>query len=134
MNLNNKKCDKLPYFENQCLHRKLGNKVIYMFDHTSCNSCFIDDVIVLNQLSDSVGSNNILMISNFESEKIRKAFKHSYNLKFCLISCSLDLERINGNRSAALIMLKDDCFYKYDMKHFSNFDLSFIIKDFLAKN
>lgn len=98
----------------ECLEDTIENKIIYWFEYTSCTSCLIDDFNILNQLSDSIGEDNILFLSNFESDKVSLALKDSYSLRFEVSICNVDLR---CNRDSILLLFYESDLYEINIEN-----------------
>lgn len=56
--------------------------LVYRFTQASCISCVIEDLESLNTVSDSIGTNRIIVIGGHESTRDLKAFINPMNLDF----------------------------------------------------
>lgn len=57
-------------------------KLIYRFSETSCMPCVLNDASILNELSDSIGVDNIILISKFDKINRLKIFHNQNGLKY----------------------------------------------------
>ena len=58
-----------------------GKKLVYRFYSSSCVQCIEEELDIVNQLADSIGVNNIIIISDYENINILTAIAVRKNIK-----------------------------------------------------
>ncbi|TSA32387.1 MAG: hypothetical protein D4R64_16250 [Porphyromonadaceae bacterium] len=59
-----------------------SSKLIYRFSNQSCSACVADDIKYLRELGDSIGYQNIIIISDYENTRLLNIFRNSTGINF----------------------------------------------------
>ncbi|MGV8139591.1 MAG: hypothetical protein AB2L20_30715 [Mangrovibacterium sp.] len=87
-------------------------KLVYRFSSHSCRACVENDIKILKILSDTIGLDKIIILTNFQSIKFLKIYKKNENLPFDCYNFSeainIPIERNSINDSPYFFVLNND--------------------------
>jgi peroxiredoxin len=105
----------------ECIEKDV---LVYRFSQFSCPPCVENDMEILNQITDSIGAENILVLSDVASLKEMKIFSEQNHLKFPLYSypSQLSLQADNDTIYEASYYFVLDCELKTKFTYISRSD------------
>lgn len=86
-------------------------KLIYCFSNDFCRACIEDDIKLLNELGDSIGHQNIIIITDNDNARLLNIFKNTYQIEspcYNFTGCfNLNMENNFGQKKVPFILLLD---------------------------